>query len=189
MCAPPPSTPAKRASSETNALLVSNVDTPGKVRICCASSEILRSKRLFNIEFEVVGNDVSQLSFQNVEFYSPNGRILDGLKIDGKFESWDIPADHTALLQNYPNPFNPETWIPYQLKEASEVTIRIYSSLGELVREFDLGHKSAGFYADRDRALYWDGKNKSGEEVSSGVYFYNIQTDGFSAVRKMTISK
>ncbi|MCD6506783.1 Ig-like domain-containing protein, partial [Candidatus Poribacteria bacterium] len=43
------------------------------------------------------------------------------------------PIEKTKLLQNYPNPFNPETWIPFQLKEASEVTIRIYDLHGNLI--------------------------------------------------------
>ena len=41
---------------------------------------------------------------------------------------------HTTLLQNYPNPFNPETWLPYALAEAADVTIRIYNLKGELIR-------------------------------------------------------
>jgi flagellar hook assembly protein FlgD len=93
------------------------------------------------------------------------------------------------LLQNFPNPFNPETWIPYQIKEASEVKIRIYSAAGELVRELDLGSKLAGVYVTHDRAAYWDGRNASGEEVASGIYFYSIRAGDFAAVRKLTVLK
>ena len=95
----------------------------------------------------------------------------------------------TALLANYPNPFNPETWIPYHLATASDVRITIYDGFGTLVRQFDLGHQPAGLYQTRDRAAYWDGTNALGESVASGIYFYTLKTDDFSATRKMLILK
>jgi flagellar hook assembly protein FlgD len=93
------------------------------------------------------------------------------------------------LLQNYPNPFNPETWIPYQLHEASEVVIRIHNVTGELVREIKLGYKPAGLYVSQDRAVHWDGKDKFDMPVASGVYFYSIQAGSFSAVKKLIVLK
>ena len=95
----------------------------------------------------------------------------------------------TALLANYPNPFNPETWIPYHLATASDVRITIYDGFGTLVRQFDLGHQPAGLYQTRNRAAYWDGTNALGESVASGIYFYTLTTDDFSATRKMLILK
>ena len=93
----------------------------------------------------------------------------------------------TGLGQNYPNPFNPETWIPYQLAQPSYVTIRIYRATGALTRTLALGTKEAGFYADKMKAAYWDGTDDTGQKVSSGVYFYTIQADGFAATRKMLL--
>ena len=98
------------------------------------------------------------------------------------------PIDN-QLLQNYPNPFNPETWIPYQLTEESPVSVVIYDTTGNLIRSLSLGIQSAGFYNSRDRAAYWDGKNASGEQVASGVYFYTLTVGDFSATRKMLIRK
>ncbi len=99
-----------------------------------------------------------------------------------------IPKE-TALLPNYPNPFNPETWIPYQLANPADVTVHIYGINGTLVRTLSLGHQDAGMYRSRSRAVYWDGKNKLGESVASGVYFYTLTTDDFTATRKMLIRK
>jgi len=96
---------------------------------------------------------------------------------------------HSLLLQNYPNPFNPETWIPYQLWEPSEVVIHIYDSKGSLVRAIGLGHHAAGFYRSRTRAAYWDGLNSVGEKVASGIYFYQLKAGNFSAMRRMLIVK
>ena len=94
-----------------------------------------------------------------------------------------------ALLPNYPNPFNPETWIPYQLTEAADVSISIYAADGTLVRILALGHQPMGIYASRSRAAYWDGRNKLGEPVASGVYFYTLTAGNFTATRKMLIRK
>ena len=100
-----------------------------------------------------------------------------------------LVPDKTVLLANYPNPFNPETWIPYQLSEAAEVTVTIHASDGKLVRTLELGQVPAGVYSDKDRAAYWDGRNAQGEPVASGVYFYTLTAGDFSATRKMVIRK
>ena len=97
--------------------------------------------------------------------------------------------NQTVLLANYPNPFNPETWIPYQLSEPTEVTLHIYAVDGALVRALALGHQPAGIYHSRARAVYWDGKNEAGEAVASGIYFYTLSTGNFTATRKMLILK
>ena len=103
-------------------------------------------------------------------------------------ELYEIPSD-TELLANYPNPFNPETWIPYQLAEDADVTLTIYDTKGVTVRRLDLGHQLAGYYADRGKAAYWDGRNDNGESVASGLYFYQLGTPSFSHVRRMVILK
>ena len=100
-----------------------------------------------------------------------------------------LTPNETILLANYPNPFNPETWIPYELAAASDVRITIYDVYGTIVRRLDLGHQPAGYYREKDRAVYWDGRNESGEAVASGLYFYTLTTSGFSATRKMLIGK
>ena len=95
--------------------------------------------------------------------------------------------EKSALLQNYPNPFNPETWIPYQLSEGTEVTMRIYSSTGQLIRTMELGYRKAGSYVTRDSAIHWDGMTDSGEHVASGAYFYSIKAGKYNASRKMIV--
>ena len=95
----------------------------------------------------------------------------------------------TKLLLNYPNPFNPETWIPYQLATATDVTVSIYSVNGTLVRTLALGHQAAGVYQSKSQAAYWDGRNELGEQVASGVYFYTLTAGGFSATGKMLVRK
>ena len=97
--------------------------------------------------------------------------------------------EKTQLLANYPNPFNPETWIPYELATDTTVKITIYNTQGVVIRTLELGHQSAGYYTGRDRAAYWDGRNAFGEQVASGIYFYQFETDEISSMRKMVILK
>ena len=97
--------------------------------------------------------------------------------------------EETSLLPNYPNPFNPETWIPYQLATSTEVTVAIHAADGRLVRTLSLGHRTAGVYKSKGRAVYWDGRNVQGEPVASGVYFYTLVAGDFTATRKLLIRK
>ena len=98
-------------------------------------------------------------------------------------------VQETKFLPNYPNPFNPDTWIPYQLSEVSTVTVKIYDVTGSLVRTIEVGHKPVGYYLTRERAVYWDGRNEKGESVSSGVYFYTLNTGTYTQTRRMVIIK
>ncbi len=177
------------SAKESEKLLVANLAEPGMVHISFAGSDSLSSKMLASIKFEVLADDVSPLVFKSVGVYGFNALPLVSRGVDEVFRSWAIPAEYTSLLQNFPNPFNPETWVPFQLKQGSKVTIRIYNSAGNLVRELDLGYRSAGLYVSQDRAAYWDGMTDAGERVSSGVYFYNIQAGNYSATRKMIVAR
>lgn len=111
-----------------------------------------------------------------------------GIAILERLLNMTVP-EQTALLQNYPNPFNPETWIPYQLNKASEVSITIYDVLGRMVKRLDLGYQQAGMYRTKNRAAHWDGRNESGEFVASGVYFVELKTEKYRQVRRIVLLK
>ena len=100
----------------------------------------------------------------------------------------DLPQI-TRVWQNYPNPFNPETWIPYQLHQVSEVRLQIYDIKGQLIRTLELGQVEPGVYTDTSTAIHWDGKTEMGETVASGTYFYALTTDNYTQTRKMIILK
>ena len=91
------------------------------------------------------------------------------------------------LLQNYPNPFNPETWLPFKLASAGQVTIRIYNSDGRLINLLELGKLAAGDYSEKHRAAYWNGRNFDGERAASGTYFYVLEFQGETDTRKMIL--
>ncbi|TDJ01615.1 MAG: T9SS type A sorting domain-containing protein [Caldithrix sp.] len=87
-----------------------------------------------------------------------------------------------ALLQNYPNPFNPETQIRFELPEAGHVVVRIYNTLGQEVRTLADAPYKAGYHN-----LRWDGQDRNGNAVSSGVYLYQLQAGEFQQVKKMSL--
>ena len=103
-------------------------------------------------------------------------------------DSVGVPRQ-SVLLQNYPNPFNPETWIPYHLSEAGDVTVLIYDATGSRIRTLLLGFQPEGYYQSRSRAAYWDGRNDLGEPVSSDVYFYQLSTPSHRQVKRMVVVK
>ena len=118
----------------------------------------------------------------------------DSVKMTVQFlRAWLANANHdvreTRLLPNYPNPFNPETWIPYQLAEAADISVEIYDVGGRLVRTVSVGFKPVGYYLTRERAAYWDGRNETGEPVSSGVYFLRFIAGDFAATQRVVIVK
>ena len=78
--------------------------------------------------------------------------------------------------------------MPYQL-QPDDVPITICAANVQIVRRMSLGQQPAGIYQTRSRAAYWDGKNEVEEPVASGVYFYTLTADGFTATRKMLILK
>ena len=128
-----------------------------------------------------------------IEDAKQNGVDADGIAVLEQLlaalvQPETVPLE-TALLANYPNPFNPETWIPYQLAKPAEVTVSIHTADGKLVQTLALGQLPAGVYQDKDRAVYWDGKNEQGESVASGVYFYTLKAGEFAATKKMLIRK
>ncbi len=89
-----------------------------------------------------------------------------------------------GLNQNYPNPFNPQTAIAFSLPKSSEVKLEVFDLLGRLVVTLTEGQLPAGTHT-----LVWDGRDRSGRTVSSGVYLYRLQAGSFVETKKMLFLK
>lgn len=98
-------------------------------------------------------------------------------------EKQDTPMTF-ALMQNSPNPFNPVTKIAFDLPKTSKVLLRIFDTRGHLVRTLVNETMAAGH-----QSSVWNGVDERGARVHSGVYYYLIEADGFTATRKMTLLK
>lgn len=83
------------------------------------------------------------------------------------------------LNQNYPNPFNPSTQIQFGIKESGYVTLKVYNILGNEIAVVSSGFRSAG-----NHTVSFDASG-----LSSGVYFYRINVNGYSEIRKMILEK
>jgi hypothetical protein len=89
-----------------------------------------------------------------------------------------IPGQY-KLSQNYPNPFNPVTKIEYALPKNGLVTLKVFDVLGREVTTLVNEVKNAGVYTVDFRA----------SEFASGVYFYRLESNGFSDIKKMMLIK
>ncbi|MFQ5628456.1 MAG: T9SS type A sorting domain-containing protein [bacterium] len=87
-----------------------------------------------------------------------------------------------SLSQNYPNPFNPSTTIAYSVKTFGHVTIAVYNLVGHRVRVLTARNHEPGEYR-----VIWDGKDGSGKAVSSGLYFYRIETPYFEQTKQLVL--
>ena len=145
----------------------------------------------------VSGNgEVVSLTFKVLQEFEENARfeIADGIVFDheqlpnpvvalGSLSVESTPTEF-ALLQNFPNPFNPETTIKYNLAEGTNVSLRIYNVVGQVVRTLVAEPQSAGRYTVR-----WNGSDDRGVSVSSGIYFYELRSNGFQDVKKLMLLK
>ena len=95
----------------------------------------------------------------------------------------NIPKKHT-LYQNYPNPFNPITTIQYELSVSSLVSITVYDLMGRKIKILVNSQKNTG-----SNTVQWNGTNDKGVSVKTGVYFYKIESMGYSKIRKMILIK
>jgi len=129
----------------------------------------------------VVGEDYIY-KVQAVDVHGNQSDFSDPLgvsyELSGIHEYSGNPKDYT-LMQNFPNPFNPTTTIRYDIPEATNVTLTIYNMNGQVVDRLINQKQEPGFYS-----VNWNARN-----VSTGVYIYRIQVDGFSSVKKCIVIK
>ena len=119
--------------------------------------------------------------FDDVKVYNyPGVGLLQGI-VSVKTKKSPIPLKF-ELSQNYPNPFNPSTEIQFAIPTSQKVTINIYNLLGKQVKTLVDKNVAAGRYK-----ITWDGSDKFGTQVASGVYFYELRAKDMIKMRKMLL--
>jgi hypothetical protein len=156
------------AASSANGAVVSHIN--GNARVLMAGFSLLYTR-----DDELDGID-DQAKFLRDSFFWM-GNVLPGV-------TGADPALKNSLAQNYPNPFNPQTTIAFTLKDRGQVSLKVYNVNGELVRTLANETRAVGSHQ-----LTWDGRNDSGQPVSSGVYFYKLVSNNFSQTKKMVLLK
>ncbi|MBT3269682.1 hypothetical protein HN371_21235 [Candidatus Poribacteria bacterium] len=176
-----------------------------------AGRSVSASLVILDSDVEVISGFVTHDSWPAGEARNNNGLVLDispnatphevhavlsvsAEDVDPRQFSFTFPivaaqVATTALLANFPNPFNPETWIPFDLSEAADVTVTVYDARGMVIRRLDLGRLAPGPYRDRRAAAYWDGRNDVGEPVTSGAYVYELRAGAHRDMRRMIVRK
>ena len=119
---------------------------------------------------------LSPISTEDVYIFTPSSNTF-------RKSSANIPYTY-ELSQNYPNPFNPITNIKYSIPKNSIVSLTIYDILGRQIIQLIDKEISAGAHN-----ILWDGKNNTGEFVSTGIYYYKLEADNFVKTRKMILLK
>ncbi|MFO7525824.1 MAG: T9SS type A sorting domain-containing protein [Ignavibacteriaceae bacterium] len=136
--------------------------------------------------FPFVNPGTANLQIQVGTFSDPNNRFtLDfvaTVQPTSVTQTGNQPNNY-FLAQNYPNPFNPSTKINFGLKEAGYVSVKVYNILGNEIATLVNGYYSAGNYTADFNA------SAMGRGLSSGVYFYRINVNGYSEIRKMILEK
>jgi len=124
----------------------------------------------------VAGGDEEQLLTQVIR---ARERYLNPTIVNESTET--VPEDY-ELQQNYPNPFNPVTTISFTLPVSGKVSLEVYNLLGQHVKQLLSEELPAGTHQ-----VEWDGRNSVGDQVATGVYFYNLTCSEFSQSRKMAL--
>ncbi len=147
----------------------------GKLVTSLTENEGLLSKSVFDIEFQ-----------DNYVWFASYGG-LGRLRTDEIISTIDLSVnpelpDEQKLLQNYPNPFNPTTIISFSVPKRTSVRLHVYDAIGRLVATLVDEELGAGNYS-----VQWNGTDRNGSRVSSGVYFYRLQSDTFTETKKLLL--
>jgi hypothetical protein len=119
----------------------------------------------------------TDFDYATIKYVQTPGEVKDETGNRGK------PSEFN-LSQNYPNPFNQSTKIEFTLSQSGFVSLNIYDLLGRRIRTLVSENLSPGY-----KSVFWDGKNDSGKEVSSGIYFYQLRVGDFSEAKKLVLLK
>ena len=174
---------------QDNVMITFNKVQDGLMKIVVADleGEIIESteKGFIKIPYSFSGNilDISGLSISDIFVSGPKGVIADVASRTVSADVKLVPGVF-ALHQNYPNPFNPKTEIMFDLPEVSVVDVAIYNLMGQKVKTLVNKEMTPGYHV-----MQWDGTNDKGSVVSTGMYFYTLNTNKYHAMRKMLFLK
>ena len=166
-------------------LFFNSVENTGEVKIYLArlngaAPSVSGCGELAEITFKAKGEIESDFTI----FYDLRNRFGKTIESGVLSTAGSGLPETFKLEQNYPNPFNPETAIAFRLPKAAQVKLEVFNILGESVTVLIDEWLSAGLHR-----INWDGRSKSGETVSSGLYFYILKTGDFTSVKKMIMLK
>lgn len=126
----------------------------------------------------------SDASITGTGWYVDDIRVQESTGVAGTQTDPGLPAAIKLGLA-YPNPCSNGTEIKYDLPYKTALKFKVYNITGQAVRTIDLGVQSPG----TDKVLFWDGRDQNNQKAATGVYFYQLNAEGFSATRKIVVIK
>jgi len=147
-------------------------------------------KILFDIDTNAVAGDSTPLHLKDVVLSDPRAQSISVNTVDGWLHFVSVGMNELSKAnpstymvgRNIPNPFTSRTTICYQLPVRSDVSLKIFSFTGQLVRTLVDERQRAGHHI-----IWWDGCDDNGRRVAGGIYFYKITTPNYTATRKMIL--
>jgi flagellar hook assembly protein FlgD len=107
-----------------------------------------------------------------------------GVGVEVSLDESEITPIQFALHQNYPNPFNPHTEISFDIPEMTDINVSVFNLMGQKVKTLVNDNITPGYHT-----IMWDGTNDKGLQVSTGMYFYTLQSSEKRVMRKMLFLK
>ncbi|NNE10031.1 MAG: T9SS type A sorting domain-containing protein, partial [Gemmatimonadetes bacterium] len=147
-----------------------------------------------------IDNETGEITQVNDAPWSQNSQYVDTTVKEGQSFDYQIEIDAAGkktalgpisiggtprtffLAQNAPNPVRDQTMIAYQLPKQGRVSLKVYDINGRLVRTIKDTEETVGFYS-----VTWDGTNNAGRRAANGIYFYRLESPGFSSTKKLTL--
>jgi hypothetical protein len=170
----------------TSEFMLEDRITSDRIKIALAGARpVSGSGNLAGITFRVSDNvkpgERTEIKLLNLRV---NESQLMELNLSYVVSVGTLVPEKFSLSQNRPNPFNPVTSIEYSIPTRSNVLLEVYNLLGQKVVTLVNGEQEAGTHQ-----AIWDGKDREGNAVSSGIYFYRMKSANFSEVKKMVLMK
>lgn len=160
----------------------------------CSPTPVQELELMQNVEMELdfIISPVASASGCHIQFKFESESLVEPEYIDFYFQTEDasnaditvIPNQKIQLQQNYPNPFNPTTTIRFSVTEASPVNLSIFNAAGQKVITLTEFNAQAGNYE-----VDWNGKDRFGNTVASGAYFYKLTSGKYFTNKKMILMK
>ncbi|HOX84529.1 MAG TPA: cohesin domain-containing protein [bacterium] len=181
-------TPVAVHASRSSTLLMSNFSKEGTILVSSLDSETLIDREgvwMYLLFRRKSSAKITELHIKNIRLFDQAGQAISAeLGYGSGLEA--AQPEGFQLYQNHPNPFNPGTFIRYDLPVSGQVELAVYNTAGQLVQYLVNCQMPAGAHS-----AHWNGRDMTGRQAPSGVYFYRLTVDkgAWYKIQKMSLVK
>ncbi len=190
------------SSNGSQPYFYNQIDTPGKVNLLMTDADnylfysIGHAGEAFNVMTNVqngsvqfnIPTDSNWYAFLDNSSQVANSQLVSGVMLYERYgvsnDDQVIPSANLALYPNYPNPFGTDTNIRYNLPKATKAKLTIYNIKGQKVKELTNSQQKSGI-----NSINWNGRDDNDKQVSNGIYYYQLNSEGKNITHKMLLIK